>query len=92
MILDHTVPEIDMSDFMKEDWDNTIYSNERDELNEEIPASLPTSLGKGCTMRVHVTIRVHVDSDHAEDQVTRRSRTGFLVYFNNALVYWTSKK
>merc|ERR1712115_148961 len=33
-----------------------------------------------------------VDSDHAGDQVTRRSRTGFLVFLNNALIYWTSKK
>ena len=37
-------------------------------------------------------MRIFVDSDHASDQVTRRSRTGFLVYLNNALIYWTSKK
>lgn len=33
-----------------------------------------------------------VDSDHAGDQVTRRSRTGYLVYLNSALIYWFSKK
>ena len=33
-----------------------------------------------------------VDADHAGDTVTRRSRTGFLIYLNNALVYWFSKK
>ena len=48
--------------------------------------NLPTPSGKGFTMRVFV------DSDHAGDQVTRRSRTGFLVYLNNALIHWTSKK
>ena len=48
--------------------------------------NLPTPLGNGFTMRVCV------NSDHAGDQVTRRSRTGFLVYLNNALMYWTSKK
>ena len=37
-------------------------------------------------------IRVFVDSDHAGDQVTRRSRTGFLVYSNNSMIYWSSKK
>ena len=37
-------------------------------------------------------MRVFVDSDHAGDQVTRRSRTGFIVYLNSALVYWSSKK
>ena len=33
-----------------------------------------------------------VDADHAADTTTRRSRTGFLVYFNSALVHWMSKK
>ena len=37
-------------------------------------------------------MRVYVDSDHAGDQVTRRSKTRFLVFLNNALIYWTSKK
>ena len=38
------------------------------------------------------TISAKVDADHACDTVTRRSRTGFLVYCNSALVYWFSKK
>ena len=33
-----------------------------------------------------------VDADHAADTVTRRSRTGFLVYLNSALIFWFSKK
>ena len=33
-----------------------------------------------------------VDADHAGDMVTRRSRTGFLVYLNCSLIYWLSKK
>ena len=37
-------------------------------------------------------ISAKVDADHAADTVTRRSRTGFLVYLNCALVYWHSKK
>ena len=83
MVFDHTVPAIDKADFPKEDWDNTIYSNKRSKLKEEIPTNLPTSLGNGFTMSVYV------DSDHTGDQVTRRSRTGFLVFLNNALIYWT---
>ena len=86
MVFDHTVPDIDKADFPKENWDNTVYANERGELKEDVPTNLPTPLGKGFTMRVYV------DSDHAGDQVTRRSRTGFLVFLNNALIYWTSKK
>ena len=33
-----------------------------------------------------------VDADHAGDLVTRRSRTGFIVFLNNAPIYWSSKK
>jgi hypothetical protein len=38
------------------------------------------------------TMRVYVDSDHAGDTVTRRSRTGYLVYLNCVLIHWMSKK
>jgi hypothetical protein len=55
-------------------------------MEEKLPDDLPQAHGRGFVMRVFV------DSDHAGDTVTRRSRTGFLVYLNNALVYWTSKK
>jgi hypothetical protein len=37
-------------------------------------------------------VRAKVDADHAADTVTRRSRTGFLVYLNSAPIYWSSKK
>ena len=63
-----------------------MYANERGKLKEEVPTNLPTPLRKG------FTLRVFVDSDHAGDQVTRRSRTMFLVYLNNFLIYWSSKK
>jgi hypothetical protein len=33
-----------------------------------------------------------VDSDHAGDKVTRRSRTGVLIYLNRAPILWYSKK
>ena len=35
---------------------------------------------------------VKVDADHALDTITRRSRTGFLVYLNCAPIYWWNKK
>ena len=37
-------------------------------------------------------MRAKVDTDHASDTMTRRSRTGFLVYLNCAPIYWWSKK
>ena len=33
-----------------------------------------------------------VDGDHAGDKVSHRSRSGFLIYVNTALVQWFSKK
>ena len=81
IVFDHTVPAIDYSDFPKQDWENTVYANKRGELKEDVPVNMPTPLGEGFKMRVFV------DSDHAGDQVTRRSRTGFLVYLNNSLIY-----
>jgi hypothetical protein len=38
------------------------------------------------------TMSAYVDADHATDSMTRRSRTGFLVYLNRAPIYWNSKK
>ena len=52
---------------------------------EELPERMPEPRGLG------VTTRMKVDADHASDTVTRRSRTGFLVYLNCALIYWWSK-
>ena len=37
-------------------------------------------------------MRVFVDADHAGDQVTRCSRTVFIVFLKNAPIYWSSKK
>ena len=33
-----------------------------------------------------------MDADHAGDNLTRRSRSGFIVFLNNAPIYWSSKK
>ena len=51
-----------------------------------MPANMPEPRGQG------FTVRAFVDADHATDSMTRKSRTGFLVYINSAPVYWTSKK
>ena len=47
---------------------------------------MPTPIGQTMTMRVYV------DSNHAGDVLTRRSRTGFVVFLNQAPIYWKSKK
>jgi hypothetical protein len=39
-----------------------------------------------------MTMEVFVDADHAGDLLTRRSRTGLIVFLNGAPIYWSSKK
>jgi hypothetical protein len=86
MIFDPSAPEIEEHLFPKEDWASSVYATSDCELKEVVPPNMPNPRGRGFTMRVYV------DSDHAGDTVTRRSRTGFLVYLNCALVHWMSKK
>ena len=39
-----------------------------------------------------IDVRMICDGDHAGDKRTRRSRTGFLIFCNMALIDWVSKK
>ena len=39
-----------------------------------------------------IDLRMWVDSDHAGDRVTRRSRTGYFIFLNTELINWLSKK
>ena len=83
MVFDPTRPEIDMSLFERKDWS----TSEMDmETKEELPPNMPEPRGIGFVMRAYV------DADHAADSMTRKSRTGFLVFLNNAPIYWMSKK
>ncbi len=53
---------------------------------EDIPKNAPKPLGRP------VQISVFVDADHAGDKITRRSRTGILLYLNKAPILWYSKR
>ena len=82
MVFDPTVPDIDKSQFPRQEWGHTPYSG----MREQLPPKMKKPLGFG------FIITAYVDSDHAGDSVTRRSRTGFIVFLNNAPIYWLSKK
>ena len=69
IVFDPTVPVIDVDQFPKYNWDHTPYKNSC----ENIPENAPEPRGFGFTMLAFV------DSDHAGDHITRRSRTGFLL-------------
>ena len=83
MVFDPSEPEIDMQQFERQEWASTAYGLD---LQEELPPNMPKERGMGMVMRAFV------DADHAGDSVTRRSRTGFLIYLNSAPIYWLSKK
>ena len=76
MVFDPSEPDIDETMFQREDWQHTTYGN----CKEDLPANMPLPRGMG------FKIQAYVDSDHAGDNVTRRSRTGFIVYVNSAPV------
>ena len=82
MVFDPTVPNIDKSQFPRQEWGHSPYSG----MKEQLPPKMKKPRGFG------FIISAYVDSDHAGDSVTRRSRTGFIIFLNNAPIYWLSKK
>ena len=82
MVFDPSDPDIDPTLFERKDWEATEFG----ELEEILPENMPQMRGQGFVMTAYV------DADHAADTVTRRSRTGFIVYLNSAPIFWHSKK
>lgn len=84
LVFDPSVPAIDESMYEAKDWASSEFGHL--EGVEETPPNMPEPRGVG------FVIRAKVDADHATDTVTRKSRTGFLVWLNSSLVYFMSKK
>jgi hypothetical protein len=57
------------------------------DVQEAVPPIAPP-----CLRGKDVDLQMFVDSDHAGDKRTRRSRTGFIIYLNMAPIVWYSKK
>lgn len=83
MVFDPTVPDVNRSHFQRRDWST---SEAAFSGKEVLPPNRPEMRGLGFLMRAFV------DADHATDSMTRRSRTGFLIYLNKAPIYWRSAK
>ena len=81
MVFDPSDPHIDDDMFPKYDWSHTAYCDSV----EVIPKNALKLKGMG------FKIVAFVDSDHAGDTVTRKSRTEFLINLNSAPIYWLSK-
>lgn len=81
LAFDPSYPSIDKRMFPKQDWSNMYHGAE-----EPIPRNAPEALG------MPVDLRLYVDSDHAGEKLTRRSRTGWLIFMQNALINFLSKR
>ena len=82
MAFDPSYPKIDLSQFKTDENWKAIYGD----VQEPIPPNAPPPRGKP------VDLRLFVDSDHAGDKLTRRSRTGFYIFLNSAPIVAYSKK
>ena len=81
IVFDDSIVEYAESDYVDTDWTD-FYGN----VSEAIPPNAPEPRGKS------VQSTCFVDADHAGDQLTRRSRTGVLLYLNRSPIVWHSKK
>ncbi|KAL7447661.1 hypothetical protein ACHAXS_000049, partial [Conticribra weissflogii] len=79
--MDPTYPAIDRTQFPICYW-----SEFCGEVEEPIPPNEPEAIGKV------VDLCMFFHSDHAGDQRTWRSCSGFLIYLNTALISWYSKR
>ena len=84
LVHDLSDPVVEQDVFKQRDWTSSEFGAVQGK--EEIPSNMPEPRGLGFIMHMKV------DADHASDMMTRRSRMGFLVYLNCALIYWWSKK
>jgi hypothetical protein len=82
IVFDDLTPDIDHSRFeQNRDWKD-FYDGAEDEL----PPRMPVPRGNG------VDTTCFHDSSHANNVVTRRSQTGFIIFVNNAPIVWYSKR
>ena len=81
MVFDPTCPTHDMLMFQEHGWCD-FYGV----VKEAIPPKAPDPRDK------EVDLIIFVDSDHTGDKLTRRSRTGYIIFLNNAPIPRLSKK
>jgi hypothetical protein len=84
LVFDERLPAINEEYFTQVD-SKGFYGAEKEESRPKMP-KMPKARGNS------VRISCFVDADHAGNVVTRRSHTGILVFVNNALISWFSKR
>ena len=80
LLFDPSYRDINIGTFLKHDW-TKFYGN----VKEAMPPDMPEPLGK------KVIMRCFVDDDHAGEKLTRRSRSGFIIFLKMSPIYYCSK-
>jgi hypothetical protein len=80
VVFEPTYSNFDRGAFIKDNW-KSMYGD----VKELVSSDAPVPRGN------EVDFRLFFYSDHAGDQFTRRSRTGFVLYLNMVLLVWFSK-
>ena len=81
MSVDPTYPIIDMNALKECKW-KYFYGDLKGGLSPTNPEE----------RKIEVDLRGYVGEDHARENKTRRSRSGFLIFLNTALIQWLSNK
>ena len=82
LVLDPSYAGIDYAKFnVHANW-HAFYGD----AEEDLPTNAPKPLGK------EVELHMFVDSDHAVDKATCRSRTGYMIFINMSMIDWHTKK
>ena len=83
IIIDRMIPKVNTSMEIETNWLKSIYGEDN---QEEIPANIPKPLGNP------MSVNFSVDASYAVEKLTYRSHTGILIYANNTLIDWLSKR
>ena len=81
MAFNPTYPKIDESMFKEYEWEQFYHGAE-----EAIPLNAPSPCGE------EMVLQGYVNSDHASDKLTQRSRSEYFVFINAVLVQWFLKR
>ena len=82
IVFDPNEPKNDLSKVSREYSSTNAYG----ECKEELPPNIIQERG------IDITMRDFVDSDHARNNTTWLSSTEFIIFLNNAPIYWISNK
>ena len=80
LVFDPKYPTLYVCDFDQYDW-TTHYGG----VKEAVTSNAPETLGRS------VVLRTMINSDHASDKMTRRSRTGYFIWLYQVLIGWLFK-